>query len=630
MAKKYTLEELQKTHDVVSGRSRKNKQKKLNMKELPSDYEVVSDDAEPTEEPSILGDVGYIAEGFDRITGAPTRKAIGEFQESGSPVEAIKAGFQQFGEPVSEAPTGEELLPESIEDPMARKILGTGVEFVADPSAIAGAGMKGVSKAMSMVRPIRVSLRGKASRNLMKSMAQISTNSKVKEALKKMEPEEIGDALIRADLEKYSNRPKTLVDKILGKKKVKYEKQRVGKKTIDKPVTTYEKGLLSQNADEVDNLITQLDDQVDVVDVAELQQEMLRKNIRLRMDTTSAEKFSPKEIQKYEETIEQYLKTIGDGPNERSISELQKLKREIGKKLASKDFFAPTDRKIAFEKAALKDVYYTLKRKIEDVSDGVIIDGGKLGKGDAGTILKMLNDKSAKLIELTSMLDYIPAKELRDPSKAQNLLNLIITGTAGVTAYGVTQSPYYGVAAAVGAGAGLAKKGVESKLPAWLGRKQAQLSKGRIPLDPTMKGVLGASAGAGAMSRMPRLMNQGREPQSVAEQIETTPLSRNTQELMSQPQLFLGKIAQQKPQAFDLAKEAMRQGGMYLDNFIKQMVIESPHLFEQDKYNRIDGKITDPASRATAIKDVNNMGDLNPVEKAEIIDKLNKTGEFPL
>jgi hypothetical protein len=54
-----------------------------------------------------------------------------------------------------------------------------------------------------------------------------------------------------------------------------------------------------------------------------------------------------------------------------------------------------------------------------------------------------------------------------------------------------------------------------------------------------------------------------------------------------------------------------------------------PLLFEDSKYNVFDGKFLDPNDRAKAADDISRRDDLNSIERARMINKINKSGEVP-
>lgn len=117
-----------------------------------------------------------------------------------------------------------------------------------------------------------------------------------------------------------------------------------------------------------------------------------------------------------------------------------------------------------------------------------------------------------------------------------------------------------------------------------------------------------------------------REPQSIPEALVRTPLPRNTDEILEKKDFVLAKTAQQAPEMFDHVKEVIENHPEKLPKILPALVKSAPHLFENDEYERVDGKIIDPAMKEKARNDIMLDDSMSILDKTLIINELNKTG----
>jgi len=593
-----------------------------------SDKDVSALPSEGAEETSIgediLEGIGTIGEYIDRYTGAPVRAAVGAAQK-GEPI--LEAGYEQIGEPTKHAPTGKEIMQEFgvsdeplIEDvPYIGDISKSGAagfagEMVMDPLMIAGAGIKAAGMAARAIKPVRLAVKTRAGKAAFKALSQISDNSKIKEVFKKNRPQIVGQQLLESDLGQYLNNPSLLLEKIKGKDTVKYVQQKIGKTRVDRPIKTRTGGMISDISKETEEVLLKISPDVDKIDVNELAEQLINKDIRLRINPEEAIKFSQKDITRYEKHITELLKPIGDSGDMRSVVQLQNLKKSIGKKLSSKEFFAPTDRKLALEKNAMLDIYHELKRTIENSIEGVSVQMGD-DIVDAGVLVGTNNQKVTSLMDVGALLENIPAKEMRSHTTVQKITDLMTSGAIGLGVAGASGSTAAGMVAAGAYGASRVGTTIAKKLPAVEANVLFNFIKGEFPKKAAATSVI-------------RSMNAGREPQSVPEQFIRTPLPRNTDEILENREFVLGKTAQMAPEMFDQLKDLMDNDPDIMRDTLPLLVQQMPHLFARDKYNRVDGKIMDPEMRVRATKDTMNRDDLSNHDKIKMISDLNKTGEF--
>lgn len=117
----------------------------------------------------------------------------------------------------------------------------------------------------------------------------------------------------------------------------------------------------------------------------------------------------------------------------------------------------------------------------------------------------------------------------------------------------------------------------------------------------------------------------GRSPQSIPEQLVRTPLPRDTAKLLEMKDFVLAKIAQMAPEMVDQIAEGMNNPATF-QKILPLAVARFPNLFENDKYNRVDGKVLDPQSKQIASDDIMQDPNLSVYERAQLISKMNKTG----
>lgn len=155
---------------------------------------------------------------------------------------------------------------------------------------------------------------------------------------------------------------------------------------------------------------------------------------------------------------------------------------------------------------------------------------------------------------------------------------------------------------------------------------------------PTRELSRAVNDGSESMS-LPRAINGGidvmkgqypadRKPQSVVEQIVRKPLPRNTQEIVANREFILAKVSQQAPQYFDAVRDVIDLEPEKLPELMPVLTLAMPHLFKHDKFNRWDGKITDPHLKDMARKEIMDDDNISNTEKALIMNRLNKTGEY--
>ena len=183
----------------------------------------------------------------------------------------------------------------------------------------------------------------------------------------------------------------------------------------------------------------------------------------------------------------------------------------------------------------------------------------------------------------------------------------------------------------------------------WVGGPEAQLSMARgaeIMNMPGLKQVktplrVGTSELPFAALRfidpsipMPSDKVPSRSPQSIEfspKDVINFKIPRSTQAIMENKDMVLAKLVQQgaDPAIVDAITEGLNGTGKEVSKAIPFIINQMPLLFEDSKYNVFDGKFLDPNDRAKAADDISRRDDLNSIERARMINKINKTGEVP-
>lgn len=124
------------------------------------------------------------------------------------------------------------------------------------------------------------------------------------------------------------------------------------------------------------------------------------------------------------------------------------------------------------------------------------------------------------------------------------------------------------------------------------------------------------------------LLPPDRAPQSLVEQIVRKPFPRTSQEIVQHRDFVLSKLAQQAPEFFDPVRDIIDYEPEKIPEIMPLISQAAPHLFAHDKFNRWDGKIIDPKLKEAARKEIMINDKISNTQKALLMDRLNKTGEY--
>lgn len=105
-------------------------------------------------------------------------------------------------------------------------------------------------------------------------------------------------------------------------------------------------------------------------------------------------------------------------------------------------------------------------------------------------------------------------------------------------------------------------------------------------------------------------------------------IPRNSEAILANKDVFLAKIAQMSNDTNLTAmfKDALESHPEKLPKVLPALVLKFPDLFEDDDYNRVDGKIFDPTLKQKALTDIRNSRKYSTREKAQISKRLEVEG----
>jgi hypothetical protein len=133
---------------------------------------------------------------------------------------------------------------------------------------------------------------------------------------------------------------------------------------------------------------------------------------------------------------------------------------------------------------------------------------------------------------------------------------------------------------------------------------------------------------------IPLLRDRVREPQSVGftpRQLINYKIPRSTQGILEQKDKVIAKLAQEgaPSEMIDTVAQALNGDPEDVSNLAPVLLMQLPQLFEKSKYKVFDGKFLDPNDKAKAADDISKREDLDSIQRARMINRINKFGEVP-
>jgi hypothetical protein len=287
------------------------------------------------------------------------------------------------------------------------------------------------------------------------------------------------------------------------------------------------------------------------------------------------------------------------------------------------------------EKEVLLEVYRTLGDMIHNDLKGI-----KIRKGnqviDAGQYYVDQNARLKQLMDIRSIYKYAPKEQLSQADMAGTLMSLLaqggVIGSAAVAGeiMGVPQAPAYALlGGAVGAGL-TAGSELKKSSPEYLSKILSAAAKvSPVPYTAPVRGAI-------QYMREGQPVNElGRGPNSVTElspkDLIKYRIPRSTQGILENKEKVLAKLSQQgvPKEMIHTVAQAMNGEPDDLSNLASIMVSQFPDLFEKSRYMIFDGKFLNPNDKAKAADDISKRDNLDSIQRAKMISKINKTGEVP-
>ena len=127
-------------------------------------------------------------------------------------------------------------------------------------------------------------------------------------------------------------------------------------------------------------------------------------------------------------------------------------------------------------------------------------------------------------------------------------------------------------------------------------------------------------------SKVRKAFPQAIDPMAIAKM----KLPRTTKGLLENKEAVITKLMVNgvPDQMIETITQALNEDPDAIESVGSMIAMQFPTLFEKSKYKMFDGKLLDPNERAKAADDTSKRDDLNSVQKAKIINELNKTGKW--
>ena len=323
---------------------------------------------------------------------------------------------------------------------------------------------------------------------------------------------------------------------------------------------------------------------------------------------------------------------------------LLKIKRTIGDRLNPKNFAHDTEH--AVRTRMLRRASGSLDEQIEGIAYQAAEEAAGPGAGDIlADTWRAKNREISNLIKLRDVV-FAPAyKNLTPPTKA----DIVLGAAAPVAKYGATGyaagklAGIPGIGAAIGASGALhdaARKSFRDSvatIPGWRAKQWKKVENLQdtnvmdrmIPMIP--KALPRDQEGP---MRQPQSMlgapMRGQQPMNLPDLLVNTPLPRDSEKILKNPDFFLMKLAQQAPEAYDMMKNTIANDPEGMAELLPSLVQMAPNLFERDEFNRVDGMIMGEEYKIKARRRVMTDQQMRAADKIQHIDRLNRTGEFDL
>jgi hypothetical protein len=108
-------------------------------------------------------------------------------------------------------------------------------------------------------------------------------------------------------------------------------------------------------------------------------------------------------------------------------------------------------------------------------------------------------------------------------------------------------------------------------------------------------------------------------------------LPTTTRGILEDKERVLAKLAQNKipPEVIDTIAQALNEDQGSVADIAPLLMTQFPTLFEKSQYKVFDGKFVDPNDKAKAADAISKRDDLDSIQRARMINQINKKNEMP-
>ena len=126
----------------------------------------------------------------------------------------------------------------------------------------------------------------------------------------------------------------------------------------------------------------------------------------------------------------------------------------------------------------------------------------------------------------------------------------------------------------------------------------------------------------------------GREPQSTMitpKQMINYRIPANTEAILADKERVIAKLVQNNvpDEMVNIIAQALDGDSENIGDIAPLIMTQFPTIFEKSKYKVFDGKFIDPNDKARVSDAISKRDDLNSIQRAKMINQINKKGEMP-
>lgn len=541
--------------------------------------------------------------------------------------QTFKQSVRGFIDPDKAPKTPETLEAMGVPSNLARnEWVGLAADMtVLDPLAVAG----GISKGVALARAGGPSaLKAASATRKLGTLNKLAGTSEIAQANFRRNEEVLQNLLQEPEIDRLFRKPNDLKKALTGESLGQASGETLEYLPDADAADFIEGGMIAKEAKKAEAIVDRASRELSKrgADISSMEvEDILTSGIRRRMETPGTGTDADVAARQMA-IVDRYLGKLGASPGKGSpdrpvtLQQLQIAKKEIGKRLSSKDFARATlDGAMAQEKEVLTEVYGKLKGLILNQADQVRM-GGEL---DA------LNKRMQGMYALDQLMTKPAAVQFQTMAAGFPVTEATRAATkVGVGAFGGTVSGLPGVSKDAGMIGGAAL-GYTLAKP----EREAVSRYMQFGAPDNMGGK--AYTIENALQIMAKERQQQRQPQSMSrpynfgnvEMVMKTPLPRSTQALLGMKDFAKLKVAQMMPQAAEeFAYMLDNTPAQALPAMLGKFAAKNPAIFEYDERNRWDGKMGEVVDRQAAVQQIRKRKDIPATERAKAIMKAHNEG----